>query len=243
MRPVLALLQGLKLCFFTDRVRRHALWPWGIGFVAYCLSLVGAYYSHATVLDWIEPNVSGWMLTLLHPLAWLLAALMLLAVSIIVSVVLVSVLAGVFQSEIAKEVLAIHGIALGTQEHSLYQEARRTVFVELRKLLVLVPLMAMAFTLSWIPFLAPVAVVIAAWLLAFQFVDLTLDLFHLPIRRRIRFAYDFKLSFTCFGLILVVCWAVPFLGLLLSPIAAAGAAWMLSEDPYIGRIKELQGKI
>lgn len=119
-------------------------------------------------------------------------------------------------------------------------EAGRTITVESLKLLWLIPLFIILFILGLVPLLTPFAVLLASWLLAFQFVDITLDIFRLKSSERLRFCIKYALPITLYGLSLTVLWAIPFVGWVLPPAACAGAAWLLSSMGLIPECESSQ---
>ena len=239
LRPFTALLHGIRLCLFNPSVRKHAKWPVLVGTFTYPAALYGAYQSHATVLGWLVSSPEGVWKTVLYWLAWLLTAALLFVGSFIVTVCLVMVFTSVFQSAIAQAVIKEHNPDAHFPDNSLIGEAARTILVESTKLIWLLPLIVLVFFVGFIPLFAPVALILGAWLLAYQFVDVVLDLFHVSARKRFRFGRIYFRSLVMFGLALTLCWAIPFLGIFLAPAATAGAAWLLSEEPYLESIKEL----
>lgn len=238
-RPFFALLQGLKLCFFTPEVRKLALWPWCIGCVSYFLSLYAVYAAHPTVMAWFVSSPSGILAYAKYILIWIGVSALMLLLAIILSICFVMICTSAFQSSIAQAALLAHDVRVGLPEMSILNEASRTILVETKKLFWLLPLMIFVFIASFIPFLAPFAILLGAWLLAFQFVDVVLDLFRLSASQRLAFARANYLSLVCFGLVLGALWTVPFLGIFLAPAATAGAAWFLSEPEFMSKIQLL----
>ncbi len=240
LRPFFALLHGIKLCVFNPAVRRHAKWPWLVGVVSYCGTLYAAYRLHSVLLHHFVSDPSGIWSWIVWSAAWLLAAALLFVASFIVSLVLVMVFTSAFQAAIAQAAFREHTAEVEIPELSLMAETTRTIIVEGAKLLWLLPLLVLVFFVGLIPLLAPFALLLGAWLLAYQFVDVVLDLFHLSARERFRFGREYSRSLIFFGLALTVCWAVPLLGVFLAPAATAGAAWLLSEQPYLSSIQSLR---
>ena len=238
-RPFFALLQGLKLCFFSPEIRKLALWPWCIGCVSYFLSLYTVYSAHPTVMSWFVSTPSGILAYVKYVLVWIGVSAVMLLLAVILCICFVIVCTSAFQSSIAQAALRAHDVAIQLPEIGILDEASRTILVETKKLFWLLPLMIFVFIASFIPFLAPFAIIFGAWLLAFQFVDIVLDLFRLSARQRLSFAKANFASLVCFGLVLGALWAVPFLGIFLAPAATAGAAWFLSEPEFMSKIQLL----
>lgn len=240
LNSLLAIIQGFKLCFTRKEIRRLAFWPWLVGFVCYGSAVVGAFYTHGPILAWVVGTPEGFWMTIVYYLAWVLVAMLLLVASMLVTIVFVMIFTSVFQNAIATRVLRDAGIAVPeetTGVSGVAKETARTLVVESAKLLWLLPLGALVFLVGFIPILAPVALFAAAWLLAYQFVDVVLDVLKVGAWKRLLFAVRHGLTMVLFGLTLSLCWAVPFLGFLLPPIAVAGAAWLLEKNkllvPYL----------
>jgi uncharacterized protein involved in cysteine biosynthesis len=227
-----ALFHGLRFCFTVSTVRSLALWPWFLGLVTYVASVVTAYYCHSLILQSMIEAPQGFWGSALYSAAWVLVAFFLLVGTLIVSVVVVLILTSVFQTAIAARVLLHLGRQVPEETPGLkgiVKEAARSVAVESLKLLWLLPLFLLLFLVGLIPIFTPFAIILAAWLLAFQFVDITLDIYRISSGGRFRFCLRHALPLTCFGLTLTVFWAIPLLGWVLPPAASAAAAWLLSE--------------
>ncbi|MCB0359777.1 MAG: EI24 domain-containing protein, partial [Bdellovibrionales bacterium] len=178
------------------------------------------------------PEPSGFWQQTLYVLAWIAGALFLLMISMILSLIFVLIFSGINQSAIAERILADRGllvVAHGGAVKDVVKEASRSVCTEIVKLLWLLPLGLLCVVIGLVPILSPFALLLAAWLLAYEFVDIALDVLRLSVRARLRFALQKAPLLIAFGLTLSVCWAVPFLGIALAPVAAAAAAWLIAE--------------
>ena len=195
------------------------------------------------LMRWIftEAPEGVWKSALFY-LAWLLFALLLLVLAGLFGLLLVIVLASVFQTAIARLVLQLQGISVPEEDDSIkgtFKETMRTISVEISKLLWLVPVLLALLLAGFIPLLSPLAFAAGSWVLGYQFIDTVLDIYRVPVWRRLRFAIDKLVPVTCFGMTLAVCWLIPFMGIVLPPAAAAGAAWLLSEgkllEPFVSK--------
>lgn len=232
IKAFFALFKGLHFCFSHKRIRRLAIWPWLLGAVIYIAAMVGAYYSHAPVLEMIADSPEGFLSYLWYGLAWLLVGGLLLIAALLLTVVIVMVFTGVFQTAIALETLKAIGADVPLEEagvKAVLKETSRTILTESVKLVWLLPLILLSIVIGFIPLLTPFALILGGWLLAYQFIDVVLDVYRIRASRRIRFAARHGLLLVCFGLGLVFVSIVPFVGLFIPPIATAGAAWLLSE--------------
>jgi uncharacterized protein involved in cysteine biosynthesis len=243
VKAITAIFKGFGYCLFNNSVRRLAIWPWLIGLFCYILSLGGAIYLHPLLLQFLIGEPSGFWRTVLYYLVWLLSAALLLVVAGLITVMLVMVFASVFQTAIAANVLKELGRKTPPEIpgfKGLMKETIRTVRVETFKLLWLLPVFAVVLIAGLIPVFAPIALLLGAWLLAYQFLDVVLDLYKLNTRARIMFAVRNLPLVTCFGLSLTVCWAIPLVGVLLAPVAVAAAAWLLSETKLLDLVEQRQ---
>ncbi len=232
-RSITAIIHGFILCFSNKELRKLAIRPWLIGVVCYFLSLVGAYYSHGPLLSLFVETAEGFFGTIIYYGAWVFVALLLLIASMVISLTAVMILGGPFQTALAIAVFKLQNKKIPEEEEGVkatVKEVSRTIATESTKLLWLLPLFVIVAIIGFIPFLMPFAVVVASWLLAFQFIDVPLDVLKLPTRQRIGFAARHLTTVICFGLTLSACWAVPFLGLFLPPVAVVGATWLIAES-------------
>ncbi len=241
VRAFFAIYKGLQICFSKPKVRRLAMIPWLLGAVCYFASIYGAYYAHPILLDWAVGSPDGIWKTILFWLAFVFFGLVLLVATLLVTMTLVIVFTSVFQTGIVQQVLLDLGRPLPEEEagvKGIVKETGRTVVVEMAKLIWLLPLMIIVLIVGFIPLLTPFALILGAWLLAYQFVDIVLDVYRVTSRERFRFAKKHAVSLIAFGLSLSACWAIPFFGILLPPAAVAGAAWLLSESGLLAEFEE-----
>jgi len=230
-----AIVHGFQLCFFEREIRKLAMWPWLIGAVSYVIALVAAYYLHSPIVSWFVDNPEGYWQHTLYYLAWGGVSLFLLIAALILSLVAVMVLAGVFQTSIAIKVLQKSNVQIPKEQTGVsgtIKEVGRTVTVESAKLLWIIPLTVLVVIIGIIPFIAPIALVIGAWLLAYQFLDVVLDVFRISARRRLRFAMQNWATVTLYGLSIALICSVPFVALLIPPVAVAGCAWLLGTTEW-----------
>ncbi len=235
MTAAVAILRGLSLCLRDGEVRSLATRPilWGV--LVYALAIVGAYFSHGWFVGLIASgDPSGILGTIWYWTAWVLASVLLAVVMGIVAVVAVIAVSGPYQSAIARQVLIRRGIVVPEEAGGVtgvVREVGRTVGVEAGKLVRLLPVIVALPLLGFVPFLTPVVLVAGSWMLAFQFVDVVLDLFKVPVRERFAIARRRWLTVTLFGAGTATLFMVPFAGIVLAPAAAAGAATLFAEGP------------
>lgn len=228
--PLRAIIEGIRLCVGEKEIRRFAVRPWIIGLLAYAVSLIGALYAHAGLVFRLAGVADGFWGSILYALVWVLAAALLIITATIITFVLVMVLGGIYQTSIAEHVLARMGAKeapAGTTYASAGKEFVRSVAVESLKLLWILPLMFLVFILGFIPPLLPLAIIAAAWLLAYQSVDFALDVLKFPVWRRVRYAAGHAAPLAIFGLGLMALALLPLAIIFLPPVGAAGGAWLV----------------
>ena len=241
VKAFIAVFQGFGFCLSKQQIRRLALWPWAIGALVYVAVAVGAVYSHSPLLGMLVSEPTGFISHVLYWLAWLLVSGLLLVGTLLLTVIIVMIFTGVFQTAIATETLKTIGAAVPEDESGVkatLKETGRTILTESAKLIWLVPLICLTFVIGLIPLMTPIALVMGAWLLAYQFVDVVLDVYRIKTRARISFGMRHGVLLVSFGLGLAACAIIPFVGLLIPPVATSGAAWFIHESGLLEATQE-----
>ncbi len=242
-----ALLQGFRLCFFCSKIRRLCLWPWVVGFLSYFSTVAAAFYAHAPILSWVITSVAPtqariWQI-IWYYVAWVLVALLLLIASTFVAIIVTLILTAVFEEGIIASVnseLGVSGREEPTGFSGTVSSATSSILGELIKLIWVFPLGCLLLIAGFIPLLAPVALILGSWLLAYQFLDVTLYMRGLGVLERLRFSLKHFVQVTTFGFTLSLVWVIPLLGIFLTPIAVAAAAWFLAkEHPLLAKKNSL----
>ncbi len=225
--PIIAPFKGIELVFTDGNLRRLAIRPWLIGFVAYIFSVVAAVKAHPYLMGQIAPSGSSVGETIIGFFAWIGISLVLLMGTVILTVVIVLICGAVYHTNIARYVLNQSGVTLPAE--SALAEIGRTAFTESFKLLWLLPLLLLTFILGLIPFLTPFAFILGSLLLSYQFFDYPLEVIRLGPFSRLGFLLSHVFAATLFGATLILIGTIPFVAFLLPPAAVAGASW------YLGR--------
>ncbi len=236
IKSVYAILQGLLICLTRPQVRKLAMVPWLVGVFCYMGSVYLAYVYHADILAQMVDSPDAWYSYILYGLAWIAVTAILAVATLFVTMMMVLILTSAFQTAIATAVLRELNEETPEEEQgfaALMRETRRTIFVEIAKLFWLVPLFIILFFVGFVPLLTPIAFLLGSWLLAYQFVDIVLDVYKLKSGKRLGFAMKNAVPVTVFGASLSLCWTIPFLGFLLPPAAVAGAAWLMSDTALL----------
>ncbi len=232
---IIAIFQGWKLCLFNPHIRKLAIWPWGIGTMTSFICLLGAWYLHRPILENIISSPVGILNSFLYGLLWFLLVLVLLIATMVISFIVVMIFAGAFQSSIASEVLRLSEISWdekANQASSIVKEMSTSLFSELFKLLWLGPIGVILLIIGFFPILAPLAFVGGAWLIAYQFLDVVLEVLGIRVSRRLLFALKNWPQLIAFGITLIAICLLPFVAFLIPPVAVAGAAWLLGRTSW-----------
>ena len=235
-RSFIAFFKGISLCLFSPAVRRLVILPWLLGLFCYPVALYAAYQAHTPVVSYLTSSSDGFMGTIIYWGAWLLMSVLLFVGALFIAVLLVLICTAAFQTAIVEQVLCeIRGGALLEDQEKLsikviLRQSIRAIGTESVKYLWLVPLFVLVFIFGFIPFFTPIALIGTAWLLAYQFIDIVLDVARMGATGRIKYSLKNWIPVCTFGLVITLAFLIPFAGVLLAPIATAAAAWLLSEQ-------------
>lgn len=225
----------------SKEILRLALWPWLIGLVSYVATALGAIYLYTPILYEIMHTPQSWWQSVLYFVVQIALALFLFISSVIISITFVLILTSVFQTAISEKILDKLGAEVPEQESgvkALAKESLRTILVESFKLIWLVPIMVLLFIIGFIPLLTPFAIVAASWLLAFQFIDVVLDIYRISAFKRFSFCIKHFPIVVSFGFSLTALWAIPLVGILIPPVAVAAASLVLFEQGLLETVSK-----
>ena len=197
-----------------------------------------SYYIYPLLVSNLSEKSNSLLSTFIYYSARIGISLLLLVASSILSFIIVLVTTAIFQTEIALEVLKDKYKNLN--DGNLVSETARTIMTESAKVFWILPVFIFVFILGLIPVLTPFAILFNSWLVAYQFCDITLDLFKTKSRQRFRFARKNFVFLSIIGASYLAFWAIPFLGIFLTPIAVAGTAWALKESDLLQEFREIK---
>ena len=243
-RSFIAFFKGISLCLFTPAVRRLVILPWLLGLLCYPVALYAAYHAHSPVVSYLSSSSDGFLGTIIYWVAWLLMSVLLFVGALFIAVLLVLICTAAFQTAIVEQVLrevrggAFVELATTVSIMTILKQSIRAIGTESIKYLWLVPLFVLVFIFGFIPFFTPIAFIGAAWLLAYQFIDIVLDVACMGASKRIRYSLKNWIPVCAFGLVITLVFLIPFAGVLLAPIATAAAAWLLSEQEELWERKD-----
>jgi uncharacterized protein involved in cysteine biosynthesis len=223
---ITACLNGFRLCFKDSEVRRLAIKPWLIGFVTY-ITIIGAafYFIHEPAVLRIVNPPHGWWSSALYYVVSFTIGIVLFALSSMINLFLVMILSGRYQTQIATNLLLRLDYEIPEDEGltAIAAEVGRTIWTETTKYAWLIPAFVIVGVIGFFPILTIPALVMASWLMAYEGFDVVLDVTKAGTWSRFKFAMSNGISATVFGLPFVAMAMIPFAGMLLPPILAAGA--------------------
>jgi CysZ protein len=214
------LLEGFRL-LARPGLRRYVLLPALGNFVLFALAALLVFWAlDGAVERWLPEQ--GWLRWLLFPLA---AAALLLG-SLFAFTVVANLLLGPFLGQLAGAVNAHVGGARPAAGQGWWRDFREDIGQELRRLGYILLCFLGVFVLGWVPLLnllvAPVGLLVTAWMLALEHAAHPLGLRRLPLREQLGFLRRHRLAVLGFGLTSMGVLLVPVLNLLLLPAAVAG---------------------
>lgn len=223
LAAVIALPQGAHAVFTIPSVRTKALIPFLLAlFFTFVFGGSVAYY-FGMLVDALGFNTAS-LGVVVGSVSQFFLGLALVFIVPILSLLIVVVITAYYQVEIARDVLRHGGVEIAVTDRSIVAEIVSTSIHELRKLLVVFPIVVFAFLLNFIPILAPVAALLGGWIIGFQFMDIALEARGATGGERMSLTRSAWLSTAVFGMTIALLAVFPFGLILLSPIATAAAA-------------------
>ncbi len=230
VKSFIALPVGLKICLLN--LKKYCVIPWLIGVFAYFVSLSILYSYYDELSYYLKIENYKYLSILSNYFAWFVVNIFILFCSSLISILTVLILNAVNSSNIAYEVLKLENAKLPTMPDSYLRETARVVTVEVKKLVLLLPLFIFSFVLTISGVFTILGFILSSFLLMFQFIDITLDLYQIPVRRRVSIIFANIFSMLIFGMTLNLVFIIPLLGIFIAPIAVASAAWLISDEKF-----------
>ena len=219
-------LSGLKLVTSDRELRRLAFRPWTIGLLVYVVIIPILVISFPPVYRLVLSRFPAECGPLCEAIVSFGLIASFLFASIVLTVSISLIIGGYYQLEIAKRVLEI----VPESSNSGVGELLRSIFVELIKFAIAMPLIVIALLLGIVPIFIPVAFLLSSWVLGWQYLDLSLDARSEGVLRRILFPLRHPIATSAFGAPLALASIVPFLLVFLAPAAAAGGALLIKRS-------------
>jgi uncharacterized protein involved in cysteine biosynthesis len=236
LTPIIAPFKGLQLCLTDPEVRRASLLPWLVGgIIAFLVSGI-LIYAFPMLTDYMTNNITESLSIGSHVIAWIASTLLSILAAALVTMIVVLVLCSYYHYRIAQIILSKRGFKL--KELTALKELGRSSTTEILKLVWLVPLYIVIFVIGLIPIFTPFAFFGWGMLAAYQFLDYPLDTLHYGAFDRLGFVFKHLLGAILFGVTLVLLSAIPFVIFFITPVAVAGASWLIVEMGWVKRESE-----
>lgn len=222
------LAEGMKL-LTKPGVRPFVLIPLCINMVLFGGALWWGYQQvivlNQLLTGWL-PEWLGWLSWLLWPIFFLLAMLLIFyGFSIVANLV-----AAPFNGYLAEKTeLLLTGQPLGVENNwkTILMLVPRSIGRELRKMLYYLPLLLLVFVATFIPGInvvaAPLGFLLAAWMMAIQYLDYPIDNHMLSFAQVKQGARYQQLTSLGFGGAVMLGTMIPLLNLVIMPAAVCGA--------------------
>lgn len=229
INSLMAIFNGMRLCFSNKRLRGFCSTPWLFGFSTYIIVIIVAVYAYPTLVSSIHFTQGGVWGIVLSVLAKISVSLVIAFGGMLIASIVVMFASSYYQYQIATVILTDYRINL-PKELKFLAEFKKSTIREISRLIGILPILVICFFLSFIPILGLLSIFIGAWLVAFPFFDIALETSGASASNSLSFCLkNFKVVLV-FGLTLLPFWIIPFVPVLLTPFATAGASWLIAMD-------------
>ncbi|MDD2230918.1 MAG: EI24 domain-containing protein [Candidatus Cloacimonetes bacterium] len=213
LRVIGSILTSMKLLLLT-------LLPAGLAVVVFIASFVALLTMRLQLVQLVYDR-PDWIQTLLQLLSIGLACL----VSALISVITTLTLAGFLIEKIVAHFLQQHGLHAPTG--SFWQSFIRSLRDDLRRLMAITMVSLIILFATIIPPLAIVALLLGAFLVGYDLLDLPATILEIPFSRRWQIARNHLLLTTALGFSYSLILMVPIVNILLAPTAySVGAIYL-----------------
>lgn len=231
-----ALIHGFRLCFGNKELRKLSLRPWLIGLASYLLGVGITFRHHKELTDSIINAVPSLTDRVPYSLMSTILTVGVLLGMAAISFVIVFIFANLFSPAITRLVCAQYGLLPTVSVPGIGEVLKqlvRTLTAVLLQMIWVSPWFILAIIFGFIPPLWPVGFLIMAWIVGYQYLDISLEAMGAPVGKRLRFSLRRGLLITVFGFFVLASWVIPFCGIIIHPLAVAGGAWLLCESGLI----------
>ena len=220
---------------FKPGIFRYALWPLIINIILFALVTAVAFFQFEHLMEWLLSYLPGW-LSWLRYLLWPVFALALGLLFFFSFALVANLVASPFNAPLAHAVEMHLGKVnsrggervplIRSMAKSLNSELRKLVYIILRALplliLFMIPVVNIAAPFLWIAF--------SAWMLTMEYADYPMGNHELEFKEQLAILKKRRFLSLGFGGTATLVMLVPFLNLLVLPVAVAGATKMWVEE-------------
>lgn len=236
---LLILLEGFKLLLHPG-LKRYVAGPLVVGFALFGSVFFWAASAVPQLQNqfelWIANNVWEWLASVLMYASWLFWPIFIIIAYFLIAYTLVSVvniIAAPFNALLSEKVEQVLGYpSADTPEGATAFMASipRTLLREIRKFISTLKWLVLLFILLFIPFLNILSLLIGAWLMAIQYLDIPADNHQLSFMDFLKTLKTQKIKATAFGLTVMLVSLIPVLNLLLVPAAICASTVLWHRD-------------
>lgn len=234
------LLEGFKL-LLTPGLKRYVAVPLIIGTLLFAslftwMSLqIGSWQSGFE--QWLNANLWQWLASTLSYASWLFWPVFIISAYLLFAYTLVSlvnIIAAPFNALLSEKVEELLGLPQAQNTNGIsgfLQSIPRTVFREIRKFISTLKWLILLIVLLFIPVLNIFSLLIGAWLMAIQYLDIPADNHQLGFIEFLKTLKKRRFKALAFGLSVSLVSMLPLVNLILVP-AAICAATLLWHQEY-----------
>lgn len=227
----LILLQGFKL-LLKPGIRAYIIIPLLSNILAFAAMLYGFYrlaiQSQHGLLDWL-PSWLGFLSYLIWPIMLILALLWLFYGFSVLG----NLIAAPFNAFLSEAVEKHYGYPCANSPLSIIGLAKmvvKSLLRELRKLFYSIKWWLLAFIISFFPVINLLSLVIAAWLIAIQYLDYPADNHGISFRQALRRIKSNRLNHLTFGGSVLLFSALPVINFFVMPAAVCSATLLWHQN-------------
>src|SRR5690554_129406 len=223
MNNSLILLQGFRL-LLKPKIRHFVIWPLLLNILIFAGLVYGAYYLGLYAQQQSLAFLPSW-LSYISWLIWPVIVLLVLLCLLYGFSVLANLIAAPFNAFLSEAVEEHYGFIEAGQSsiQQLLLSIPASIGRELQKLLYSLPWWLLAFVVSFVPILNILSLVIAAWLMAIQYMDYPADNHRIRFKTSLQLLRQRRLLLLPFGGSILLAGLVPIINLLTMPAAVCAA--------------------
>ncbi len=219
---------GFGLVLGVGSIRKWAIIPMFLNLLLFGTLAVLVFLYAGTAVHWMLGDAQGKWSSVGHVALQVLVILVGLAAVVVLSLVLSSVVAAPFYTKLAEAALFHLTGRVIADSGPIWKIALKTILQESGKLAIFIGVQAILFGIGLIPIVGQiVAGSVTFLLLAFEFGDYSLEAYGYGLVDRYKFTVQNPGRSLGFGSAAFLVTLVPFLGILVAPVAVAGAARMV----------------
>ncbi|MBN20672.1 MAG: hypothetical protein CL678_05225 [Bdellovibrionaceae bacterium] len=238
---------GLKIPFLAGRIIVKDRTLLLLSLIPIALTIALYIYVIGGVQNWATAQMSeyyriwGW-----DPQGWvvwiasLITQLILIIVGALTFAFTSSIIASPFNDLLAEKTESRSTPIMTPSDQSGFKHQVRLIFIDLAKTVAAGGAGILAIILSWVPFVNFVAFAIAFLLIAFQYVSYPQTRRGVPLKRGVRFLWDYFYVCVGFGATVTFLFSLPFVASFALPMAVVGGTLLVARAPGNSQLPRLK---